>query len=171
MLRRLGTFTVRRRRIVLAGSALFFALAVFFGGPVAESLTSGGFDDPSSESTRAGETIADRFGADDPDVLLLVTAPPGATVDDPDVAAAGIALTEELAAEAGVTNVASYWSLGNVPPLRSGESRQAMVLGSINGDDDEVDERIEELSPEYTREGDTVTVAVGGFAEVFRQVG
>jgi RND superfamily putative drug exporter len=171
MLRRLGTFTVRRRRIVLGGSVLFFVLAVFFGGPVAESLTSGGFDDPSAESTRVGETVADRFGADDPDVVLLVTVPAGASVDDAGVAAAGTALTEELAAEPGVSDVASYWSLGNVPPLRSGDSRQAIVLASLRGDDDEVDERIEELSPEYTRDGDTITVAVGGFAEVFRQVG
>ena len=171
MLRRLGRFTVRRRKTVLVASALFFVAAGVFGGPVAESLTSGGFDDPSSESSRAGEAVEERFGADDPDVLLLVTAPPGETVDDPDVAAAGTALTDELAAEAGVTDVASYWSLGNVPPLRSDDARQAMVLGAIQGDDDAVDERIEELSPEYTRAGGTVTVAVGGFAEVFRQVG
>ncbi|MGH8982435.1 MAG: MMPL family transporter [Acidimicrobiia bacterium] len=171
MLRRLGRFTVRRRKTVLGASVVFFVLAGVFGGPVADSLTSGGFDDPSSESVRVGETVEETFGADDPNVLLLVTAPRGATADDPDVAAAGLDLTEELAAEAGVTDVASYWSLGNVPPLRSGDSRQAMVLGAISGDDDAVDERIEELSPEYTRDGGTVTVAVGGFAEVFRQVG
>src|SRR5680860_206117 len=171
MLRRLGRFTVRRRKTVLVASALFFAAAGVFGGPVAESLTSGGFDDPSSESSRAGEAVEERFGVDDPDVLLLVTAPPGETVDDPDVAAAGTALTDELAAEADVTDVASYWSLGNVPPLRSDAGRQAMVLGAIQGDDDAVDERIEELSPEYTRAGGTVTVAVGGNAFVFRQVG
>src|SRR5680860_1446349 len=171
MLRRLGRFTVRRRKTVLVASALFFAAAGVFGGPVAESLTSGGFDDPSSESSRAGEAVEERFGVDDPDVLLLVTAPPGETVDDPDVAAAGTALTDELAAEADVTDVASYWSLGNVPPLRSDAGRQAMVLGAIQGDDDAVDERIEELSPEYTRARGTVTVAVGGNAFVFRQVG
>jgi RND superfamily putative drug exporter len=171
MLRRLGRFTVRRRKTVLGASVVFFVLAGVFGGPVADSLTSGGFDDPSSESVRVGETVEETFGADDPDVLLLVTTPRGATVDDPDVAAAGLDLTEELAAEAGVTDVASYWSLGNVPPLRSDDGRQAMVLGAIRGDDDAVDERIEELSPEYTRDGGTVTVAVGGFAEVFRQVG
>jgi RND superfamily putative drug exporter len=173
VLTRLGRFTVRRRKAVLAASALFFVAAGVFGGSVADSLTSGGFDDPSSESTRAAEAVEDQFGVDDPDILLLVTVPEGATVDDPGVAQGGIALTDELAAEAGVTDVASYWSLGNVPPLRSDDSTQAMVLGAISGSDDEVDDRIEELSPEYTRGGDgpTVTVAVGGFAEIFRQVG
>ncbi len=171
MLTRLGRFTVRRRTTVLVISVLFFGVAAVVGGSVADSLTSGGFDDPSSESTRANDAVEERFGADDPDVLLLVTAPAGATVDDRDVAEAGLALTEELAAEDGVTNVASYWSLGNVPPLRSGDGDQAMVLGAIQGNDDEVDDRIEELSPKYTRDGGTVTVAVGGFAEVFRQVG
>jgi RND superfamily putative drug exporter len=171
MLRRLGRLTVRRRKTVLAASVVFFGLAGFFGGPVADSLTSGGFDDPSSESVRASETIEETFGTDDPNVILLVTAGEGADVDDPAVAAAGTDLTEELAAEAGVSNVASYWSLGNVPPLRSDDGTQAMVLGVIDGDDDEVRDRIEELSPEYTRDGDVVTVGVGGFAEVFRQVG
>ncbi|HEX6310473.1 MAG TPA: MMPL family transporter [Acidimicrobiia bacterium] len=171
MLRRLGRLTVRRPKTVLGASVLFFALAAFFGGPVAESLTSGGFDDPASESAEAEAVIEDTFGAGEPNVILLVTAGDGGGVDDPEVAAAGAALTEELAAEPGVTNVASYWSLGNVPPLRSDDGTQAMVLGMIDGSDDRVRDRIEELSPEYTRTDGTVTVGVGGFAEVFRQIG
>jgi putative drug exporter of the RND superfamily len=172
MLRRLGRFTVRRRKSVLVGSVAFFAVAAVFGGPVADSLTSGGFDDPTSESVEAAETVEDVFGADEPSIVLLVTVgDDGATVDDAAVAAEGTALTEELAAEPGLRNVASYWSLGNVPPLRSGDGSQAMVLGTIEGDDDEVRDRVEVLSEEYTRDGEIVTVGVGGFAEVFRQVG
>ncbi|MGH9033760.1 MAG: MMPL family transporter, partial [Acidimicrobiia bacterium] len=171
MLRRLGRFILRRRKSVLVGSVVFFALAGVFGGTVAESLTSGGFDDPTSESVRAAETVEARFGADEPNIVLLVTAAGGGAVDDAAVAAEGTALTEELAAEPGVSNVASYWSLGNVPPLRSDDGSQAIVLGAIQGDDDEVRDRVEVLSEEYTREGATVIVGVGGFAEVFRQVG
>ena len=50
--------------------------------------------------------------------MLLVTARTG-TVDSPAVAAEGKALTAQLAADAGTDGVASYWSLGDVAPLRS----------------------------------------------------
>jgi len=42
VLARLGRFTVVRRKLVLAGTALFFVLAVTLGGGVASHLTSGG---------------------------------------------------------------------------------------------------------------------------------
>jgi RND superfamily putative drug exporter len=67
--------------------------------------------------------------------------------------------------------VASYWSLGNAPPLASKDHTQALVLGVITGSDDHVDDVIKTLSPEFTRDNATVSVAVGGRAEVFRQVG
>ena len=101
--------------------------------------------------------------------MLLVTAKDG-TVDDAAVAAEGAKITEELTAELG-NSVASYWSLGNAPPLASRDQRQALVLGVITGSDDHVDDVIKTLSPEFTRNNATVTVAVGGRAEVFRQVG
>ncbi len=44
------------------------------------------------------------------------------------------------------------------------------MLATIGGDDDVVAERIEDISPRYIRSDGTLTVAVGGFAEVFRQV-
>src|SRR5205085_723127 len=60
---------------------------------------------------------------------------------------------------------------GNVPPLRSNDGRQALVLAHIAGDEDAVDARIETLSPAFTRHTDTLDVRVGGQAEVFRQIG
>ena len=50
VLARLGRFTVAHRKSVLAGTALFFVLAVTLGGGVADKLTTGGFADPNSES-------------------------------------------------------------------------------------------------------------------------
>ena len=170
MLMRLGQFTVRRRRAILVASVIFFALAGAIGGGVADHLSSGGFDDPSAESTRAGRVIDDVFHAGAPNVVLLVTAATG-SVDDPAAAEAGRALTAQLAAEPGIDQASSYWSLGNVPPLRSNDGRQALVLARIAGDEDTVDARIETLSPAYTRPTGALDVRVGGQAEVFRQVG
>ncbi len=170
MLVRLGQFTVHRRRGILVAAVLFVVASFAIAGGVTDRLTSGGFYDPNSESERAASILQHEFAAQEPNVVLLVTAKHG-TVDARAIAAAGRALTRELAAEQGVGQIASYWSLGNAPPLRSDDGRQALVLGAIRGSDDHVNDVIKELSPRYTRDTSEVRVQVGGRAEVFRQVG
>jgi putative drug exporter of the RND superfamily len=168
MLRRLGWFTVRRRRWVLAGTLAGIVLAGAFGGGVFDRLSGGGFTDPGVESTRARADLQDAFRTGDANVVLLVTATSG-SVDAPGVIAAGTALTEELAREPAIQQAFSYWSLGSPPPLRSDDGSQALVLARIPGDEGTVDAAIEELAPRYTRRTDAVSVAVGGWAQVFRQ--
>jgi putative drug exporter of the RND superfamily len=169
MLTALGRFVVRRRVAVLVASLLAMVLAGALGGGVAQHLSGGGFEDPRAESTEARQVLEREFGSRNPNVVLLVTSADG-SVDSPAAAAAGAALTRELAAEAGITQAVSYWTLGSPPPLRSNDGDQALVLATIAGDEDEIAERIEVLSPRYTRADGAITVAVGGFAEVFRQV-
>ncbi len=171
MMEALSRWIIRRRRSIVVTAVFGLVLAGAFGGGVADHLTSGGFDDPASESYQARQVLEDEFGALDPKLLLLVTAPEGSTVDDPEVRAAGLALGEELAREAGVVQVVSYWNQGDAPPLRSTAGHQALVLAAIEGDDDAVDELVTELSPRYTRSDGTVSVRVGGLAEIFREVG
>jgi putative drug exporter of the RND superfamily len=175
MLARLAHLTTRRSRAVLIVALLFVALAGALGGGVAESLTSGGFDDPATESARAEAALAERFDTGIPNLVLLVTAPEGADVDGSEVAAAGRALTEDLAAEADVTDVVSYWSEGNAPPLRNDAGTRALVIGRIEGDDDAVDDRIAALAEDFERsageDGSVVDVEIGGSAAVFHEVG
>src|ERR671916_2738438 len=181
MLTRLARLATTRSRGVLIAALLFVVLAGAFGGGVAENLTSGGFEDPATESARADEALADRFDTGVPNVVLVVTATDdaaataedGAGVDVPAVAAAGQALTDDLAAEEGVTDVVSYWSEGNAPPLRNDDGARALVIARIEGDDDQVDERIGELAPLYegARADGAIEVEVGGFAHVFHEVG
>ncbi|MDP1819568.1 MAG: MMPL family transporter [Acidimicrobiales bacterium] len=169
MLTRLGAFAIRRRRLVLVGAVLTFVLSGAYGGPVSEHLSAGGFDDPGSEAYKADKALLETFGAATPNVILVVTAP-GGSVDDPATAAAGLTLTQELAAEEDLANVGSYWSLDKAPPLRSDGGDRALVLGRVEGSQDYVNDRMEELTPKYTRDGELV-VGVGGFGEVFREVG
>ena len=176
MLARIARFAVARRRFVLVGSVVLFALGGALGGGVAEELSSGGFDDPGSESFQADQTLLDTFGTGVPNIVLLVTVPDapgdGPAVDAPAAQAAGLALTERLAGTEHLTNVVSYWSIGNQPPLRSDQGNRALVIGRIAGTQDEVDERIGGITPQF--EGETVEgleVEVTGFAETFRQVG
>jgi putative drug exporter of the RND superfamily len=170
MLERLGRFTVRRRRWILIGTVIGVIAAGAFGGSVVQRLSNGGFTDPGSESQRAEKVLERVFHAGNPNLVLLVTARQG-TVDDPAVARAATALTNELAAERGVQRAFSYWTLGSPQPLRSTNSRQGLVLARIAGNDDQVRERVKELSPKYTRSIGPISVGVGGQAEVFRQVG
>src|SRR3546814_19163945 len=112
MLTRIGRFVVRRRRPVLVVAAIVFAVAGAFGGTVAEHLTSGGFDDPSSESFKADEALLDTFGTSTPNVVLLVTADSG-DADDPTTAAAGTALTARLPPEEHVGDSTEDPRVGN----------------------------------------------------------
>ena len=167
MFEKLGDLIVRRRRWVVIATLLLVLAAGAIGGGVASNLSSGGFDDPNSESAQAAETLKREFGHEDPNLVLLVSA--DSSVDDPAIAAEGAALTKELSEEAGVEQVASYWTTG-APSMKSSEGDKALVLGVIEGDPNVVRDRIEELSPAYTRTSDSINVEVGGFAEIFRQV-
>lgn len=168
MFGRLGVTVVTRRKLILIATALLFGIAGFFGSGVADRLSSGGFDDPSSEASLAADALKDRFGVEDPNVILLVDAKSG-SADDPAVAAEGAALTEELAAQEGVSQVYSYWTTG-IPSLKSDDGSQALVLGRIEGEQNEIKEHIEKISPEFTRSGSEVEVSAGGFAEIYRQM-
>src|SRR5437764_10728811 len=90
--------------------------------------------------------------------------------DDTVVAAEGRRITGELAAQPGVEQAASYWSLGGAPPLRSKDGTTALVFARIPGNQNHANDVMKKLSPRFTREDATVQVRVGGFAEVFRQV-
>ncbi len=169
----LARLIVRRRRGVLVVALILAAIAGAFGGSVAKNLSNGGFDDPNSESTKAREIVEKQFGAGSPNIVLLATAA-NKSVDSPTSAQAGAVLTKELAAEPGVSGVVSYWSL-QAPPLKSNDGSKALVLARITGSADDVRDRIEELSPKFTRAASSsspaLTVQVTGQAEVFRQVG
>ncbi len=166
MFHHLARGVVSRRKLILIATVVMFALAGVLGAGVADKLTSGGFDDPESDASKAAVLLEERFGVKDPNIVLLVSA--DGSVDAPATAKAGAALTAELSAEEGLEQVYSYWSTG-IPSLKSRSGDQALVIGVIEGSDDHVRERIEELSPKYTREGD-LEVGVGGFAEIYREM-
>jgi RND superfamily putative drug exporter len=172
MLARIAHTTVRRRRPILVLAAVLFVFSGAIGGGVAQQLSSGGFEDPSAESTRAEHYLIDHFdGAGTPNIILLVTVDPGSTVDDPAAASAGQSLTAELQAEGKMAYVASYWSLGSPPPLKTANGSRALVFARYDGDQNELNDLMGTLGPKYTRHDGGIAVAVGGFGQVFREVG
>ena len=167
---RLGQFLVARRRWVLVVGLLAVVAAGMFGADVASKLSSGGFEDPSSDGAKATAILDEHFGAGEPNVVLLVRAD-GTSVDDPAVAAAGQNVTDRLAAADGVSDVVSYWSLGSPPPLRADDSSSALVLGRINGSEDEIRDSVDTIRDELTFDDGTINVGVSGREAVFAEVG
>ncbi len=165
MLTRLAQFTVRRRRLVLALSALFVFAAAAIGGGAFGVLEDEGFEDPSAESTKADKVLDDHFESGEPHLVLLARSSTG-SLDDPKAAADGAELTDALAAVAGVTDVESYWSAGNAPPLRSAEGDEALVLAWIT--DDEV---VDDVRDAVGGHQGVLDVAVGGPEAVGTEIG
>jgi RND superfamily putative drug exporter len=171
MLTRVGRFSVSHRRAVLAATAVLVLAAAVVGGGVAKRLSTSGFFDPQSESSRADRLLDQRFHQGPPNLVLLVTPTAGRSVDDPAIAAAGVAVTRQLASERYVRRAVSYWTLDSAPPLRARNGRSALVVATIAGNDDQVNKRVNTIADRFTFANPTITVAVGGQAQVFRQVG
>jgi putative drug exporter of the RND superfamily len=169
----LGQLIVRRRRMVLVTTLVGLVVAIVLGSGVFAGLTNGGFDDPDSESTRAISTLDEEFDTGSAELVVIVTAASG-NVDSPEAIAAGTALTEEFAAIEGVDDVASYWSLGSAPPLRSTDGDRALILMRFPGaeEDPERVETIEFVLDEYGEaERNGVTMGLAGSEAVFAAVG
>jgi RND superfamily putative drug exporter len=175
MFSRLGSFAYRRRRWVLVGSGLFVLVAALMGTGVFGRLSAGGFEDPSAESTRAKDVLESQFHTGAPNIVLLVDAKSAGTtgalaVDSPAVSGAATKLADELAARSDIADVASYWSLGRVAPLRSTDGRSALIVARITGDDDAVDKATQPILDRFTGDKGPIEVTAGGQAPVFREV-
>jgi len=168
-LRRLAIFVTRRRWWVIAFAALALPMAAVYGGSVHSKLSTGGFTDPGSESSRAAAMAHAFPKSGQSDFVIVVTAKAG-TVDDGRVSAAGNEITQRLASSSGVSTASSYWSMGKIQQLRSRDSRQALVTASLRGSDTRKQKLAAELSPQFSSHGRVVTTMVTGRPEVTRQL-
>ncbi|MBO0808450.1 MAG: MMPL family transporter, partial [Actinobacteria bacterium] len=123
----IGSFVVRRARLVLVAALLAVVGFGVLGVGAFGKLQTGGFQDPGAESTTA-QTLTDQHFGGSVGVVLLVH-PEAGTVDGASARAAGGAAAHRLAAVPGVSNVVSYWRTRN-PGLRSKDGRYALILGS-----------------------------------------
>jgi len=172
----IGRFVVRHRRLVLGVSVIALAAAAAIGGGVIDRLSSGGFDDPGSDSVRTRQILDSEFDTGFSDLVVLLTYGPNEGADDrfgvdqPDAASAGLAFTNEVAAVSGTDDVASYWSLGSPASMRSTDGRRAIVVLRIPGSEDSSDRDL--LISDFIDRFDHTTfgpfnVAVGGRDAVF----
>jgi len=170
LMTRLATVVIRHRRVLLAVAAVAVIGSFVVGAKVATKLNNGGFADPSSPSAKATSLLEHRFHTGPANLVLVVSAKEG-TVDTPDVADAGIAVTAVLAHTAGVEGTVSYWSLGRAAPLRSVDGTKALILARLTGSDDQVNRRVHQLGPGFAASHGPISIAITGQAAVSRQVG
>ena len=155
----LGSFVVRRARLVLVAALLAVVGCGVLGVGSFGKLKTGGFQDPGAESTIAQTLTDQRFGGS-VGVVLLVHAEAG-TVDGAPARAAGAEAASRLAAVPGMSNVVSYWQTRD-PGLRSRDGTYALILGSTKSDRDLSSA---ELASLRSRSGQ-VDVTVGGSAAI-----
>lgn len=74
MLQRIATTAIAAPRRILVVAALVMIAAGIFGIPVANKLSAGGFQDPTAESARATQLLADKFHRGDMQLVIAVTA-------------------------------------------------------------------------------------------------
>ncbi|MBO0787370.1 MAG: MMPL family transporter [Actinobacteria bacterium] len=127
----IGSFVVRRARLVLVAALLAVVGFAVLGVGAFGKLQTGGFQDPGAGSTTA-QTLTDQHFGGSAGVVLLVHAEAG-TVDGASARAAGGAAAHRLAAVPGVSNVVSYWRTRD-PGLRSKDGKYALILGSTRSD-------------------------------------
>ncbi|MGW8569259.1 MMPL family transporter [Streptomyces niveus] len=163
MFDRIAELAIRRARLVLVVAAVAVALMGAVGAGAFSVLKGGGYDDPASQSSRAGKVIEEKFGGETNLILLVRTAE--GRVDSPAADRSGQALVADLKAEKDLDNVLSYWDTDS-PDLRSEDGREAIVLAHVKGEKTEQEERAKALIDTYggQYEGGLTIEAGGGTA-------
>ncbi|WP_197381059.1 MMPL family transporter [Mycolicibacterium mengxianglii] len=174
MLGRITLLAIAAPRRVLAVAAVLMIAAAVFGVPVAQTLSAGGFQDPSAESSRATSLLTEKFKQPAVQLTITVTAPEG--VRSPGARAAGLAIVNFLEAAPDTVTVISPWT---APPqaasdLISIDGTTGLIVAGISGGEQEAPQRAEALAEKLSEtvlpEHRDVTVLVGGSAMVFAQI-
>ncbi|MFF3001069.1 MMPL family transporter [Streptomyces sp. NPDC057950] len=169
MFERIAELVIRRSRLVLVVAVVAVALMGAAGAGAFGKLLGGGYDDPTSSSSRAAEVIDKKFGGET-NLVLLVRASEG-RVDAPAARRSGLALVADLKRERNLGNVVSYWDTASAD-LRSEDGHEALVLAHVKGDGTERDENAKSVIDAYAGPyEDALTIRAGGGAAVTSEMG
>ena len=171
MLHRIAGLALRSPRLILAVAALLAVLTAIFGIPVANHLSSGGFQDPGSESARAARLLSEKFVQSDQQLLITVTDPAGATSGPARTVGADIAA--RLDASPNVLTVSTPWTS---PPaaaaeLISTDGKTGLVVAAMAGGENNAQIYAAALAEQVVGDrGDGVTVRAGGTSMIIKQI-
>lgn len=157
MFQRWGRFACRHRvAIPVLLIAAIAALYLLAGTKLPDRLDQEGWDDPGSDSTAAARLEEEVFGRDDSgDVIVLVDAPEGGTVDDPALGAAVTAHLERVRAAhpEAVAHITSYFE-GRAAPLATADKTTAFAAIGLAGTGNEVLWNYREIEDDLLDSGD-----------------
>ncbi|MEO8815538.1 MAG: MMPL family transporter [Mycobacterium sp.] len=174
MLQRIALLAITAPRRVIVVAVLVLIGAAVFGIPVAKSLSAGGFQDPASESARATQLLADKFGESDQQMLITVTTAGGVT--SPAARQSGTDIVDRLTRSPLVFNVSSAWT--SAPQAAAGlvskDGKSGLIVAGIKGGENKAQNYAKTLADElvYDRSvgSAAVTVRAGGIAMVYAQI-
>ncbi|WP_328491790.1 MMPL family transporter [Streptomyces sp. NBC_00414] len=169
MFERIAELAIRRARLILVVTVVAVALMGVAGAGAFGKLLGGGYDDPASQSSRAGKVIDEKFGGES-NLVLLVRASEG-RADDQKARESGRTLVADLRKEEHLKNVISYWDTDS-PSLLSKDGREAVVLAHVEGEGTERDENAKSVIDAYAGPyEDAFTIEAGGGAAVNSEMG
>ncbi|AFM18708.1 putative RND superfamily drug exporter [Mycolicibacterium chubuense NBB4] len=170
MLHRIALLAIAAPRRILAGALLVMVACGVFGVPVAEHLSAGGFQDPTSESAQATRLLVDKFDQGDMDLLITVSSATGAL--GPDARAVGTDIATRLAQSPHVGDVSSAWTAppSAAPALISEDGKTGLIVAAITGGDSDGQKYAKELTDALVYDRDGVAVRAGGVASTYVQI-
>ncbi|WP_203909845.1 MMPL family transporter [Rhizocola hellebori] len=161
-----GRAVVRLRWLVLAVAAAILVLGATWGAGVFGDLISGGFDDPSSPSSKAHTEITERLGRQDVDIIAIYSSP---------ALADGIAMRAEATADPGALTAAQRGAAQVAATLKGRPEVTSVMPGPVSengastylaiqlrdGDEDAKLADLEKIEP-MLRAAGPLEVEVGG---------
>ena len=170
MLEGIARLAIRAPRRIIAVALLVMAGAAVFGIPAANSLSAGGFEDPTAASAQAAQLLAGKFDQGDMQMLITVSSNGGAQGGA--ARAVGTDIVARMQDSPHVAQVISPWT---APPsmttsLISKDGNTGLIVAGITGGQDGAQRYAETLSNELVHDRDGVTVRAGGDAIAGTQI-
>ena len=159
MLARLGGVLYRMRWMVMIAAFVLVASAATFGFGVFNSLKTGGFTDPASESSKAQALLDTKFPNSSADIIILMHSN-ALSANDAAFANAATQLLTTLKARPEITSVASYYSTHSTSFL-SRDGHETFALAHLAPKDESAKEKdYKAIEPLIT--SPALSITVGG---------
>lgn len=166
MLARIAQLAIATPRRVLV-IAVFLAVVIgAFGVPVAQHLSPSGFQDPTSQSSRATAALTQKFGQGDVPLVIVVTAPD--RFDAPATRKVALDVIDTLKRSGHVAEINSAWTS---PPQAaaaqvSRDRKSGLITTGIVGTEAQQQSYTKSLTDEIDGDRDGIVVRSGGTAMV-----
>ena len=170
MLHGITRLAITAPRRIIAVAVLFLLAATVFGLPVLDRLTAGGFQDPTSESSRATAMLRDELGQTDQQMLITVSGPDGALSDTTRRVATDV--VEQLRRSPWVLDVSSAWTSSPQDSAAqvSKDGSSGLIVADLRGGENEAQTYAETLVRDVVHDRDGVTLRAGGMAVAYAEI-